>query len=43
MANREPDGEHGYYFITITANEEGNPVWSAQSSWNGFEDKELEN
>jgi len=40
MTNRYPNKENNYYQITITANQEGNPLWSCVSQWCGFKDVE---
>jgi hypothetical protein len=40
MSSREPNEELEHYAITILANEEGNPVWSAQTNWVGFQDQD---
>lgn len=40
MCERSPNDEFEYYCITIVADEKGNPVWSTQTQWIGFEDAE---
>ena len=40
MSKRSPNDELEHYAVTILADEEGNPCWTRQSYWVGFEDEE---
>ena len=40
MSKRSPNDELEHYAVTILADEEGNPCWTCQSYWVGFEDEE---